>query len=789
MSVQAFKDSPFEIHISFHVLIEHLEKVAREETGYAAERAAALLKEVEPFPELRNGFTEQEQIDNNGEVIRHLLADLFPPALTNNEIKAVTVPFHNFVFNQTLRFKNILDAAGTNFDISIRDFDSHQFYVMSGCLILNEFYNTQLDFAKPMFYDIPTATGIMRHYRILYNADFLEIIPTEKAVKLTPDDITQLINNYDDLELWQRLFPQGSYLLKGFAIVNLFDSTVENAVSSLKGTLLTDLRDTEVEHDFEDIFRSIYKIPDLRIGFTAFEPEENKFSSIAPLRKIRSYMLGDCAEGVCSTDILGPKSYQTLLGKSEYFAISDTRQFFLEHPESELAHQFLGQNIHSFILAPVIKDDVLLGIIELVSSRPTELNSVNAHRLEEVVMPFLVNTIDRQVTYKQNRIQAVIQNEYTTLHPSVQWKFRKEAYKYIERLDNHQEYQLKEIVFDDVFPLYGQIDIKGSSDSRNRSIQKDLNNQLEALIPILLHIQAANEYARLYLPKLQEFKHLTHSASILIRTDTEQRIQQFIDDKIHPLLNAAAKDDKHAQEIEEYFKQVNKGTGIFYTYRRKYDTTVSTINQKMATLLDEKQAEAQQIFPHYYERFKSDGVEHNLYVGASIAPNRAFLPVHFQNLRLWQLQVLCEMEREHHNFKATLPYCLEVTTLILSYSTTLSIRFRMDEKRFDVDGTYNARFEIVKKRIDKAHIKGTDERITQPGKVVIVFANKNEEKEYRGYIKQLQEKNILDTHIEELEVEELQSISGLKALRVGILHQDIVVNDESLTKASNVINP
>lgn len=783
MSVQAFKDSPFEIHISFHVLIEHLEKVAREETGYAAERAAALVNEVEPFPELREGFTEQAQVDKHETVIKHLLADLFPPALTNNEIKAVTFPFHNFVLNQSQRFTNILAAAGADFDMSIRDFDDHQFYVMSCCLVLNEFYNTQLDFARPMFYDIPTASGIMRHYRILYNADFLEIIPTEKAIKLTPDDITQLINNYDDLELWMRLFPKGSYLLKGFAIVNLFDATVENAVSSLKGSLLTDLKDVEIEHDFEDIFRSIYKIPDLRIGFTAFNQDDNKFTSMAPMRKIRSYMLGDCADGMCSTDILGPKSYQALLGKSEYFAISNTRDFFLEHPESEMAHQFLSQNIHSFILAPIMKDDVLLGIIELVSSRPGELNSVNAHKLE-VVMPFLVNTIDRQVAYKQNRIQAVIQNEYTTLHPSVQWKFMKEAYKYIERLESHREYQLKEIVFDDVYPLYGQIDIKGSSDSRNRSIQKDLNNQLEALIPIVMHLQAANEYAMLYLPKLQEFKHLTHSASILIRTDTEQNIQHFIDEKVHPLLREALTTSAYAQDIKEYFKQIDKLSGIYYTYRRKYDTTVSTINQKMAALLDEKQAIAQQIFPHYYERFKSDGVEHNLYIGSSITPNRAFLPTHFQNLRLWQLQVLCEMEREHHQFKLSLPYCLEVTTLILAYSTTLSIRFRMDEKRFDVDGTYNARFEIVKKRIDKAHVKGTNERITQVGKIVIVYANNNEEKEYRSYIEQLQEKQLLDAHIEELEVEELQSISGLKALRVGILHDDGVPVSEGLTNVN-----
>lgn len=131
------------------------------------------------------------------------------------------------------------------------------------------------------------------------------------------------------------------------------------------------------------------------------------------------------------------------------------------------------------------------------------------------------------------------------------------------------------------------------------------------------------------------------------------------------------------------------------------------------------------------------------------------------------------MEQEHHRFKAKLPYPLEVTTLILAYSTFLSIRFRMDEKRFDVDGTYNARFEIVKKRIDKAYIKDSNERITQAGKIAIVYASPNEEEEYTGYIEQLKTQGILTGQIEVLEVEDLQSITGLKALRVAIAHEEV----------------
>jgi hypothetical protein len=70
------------------------------------------------------------------------------------------------------------------------------------------------------------------------------------------------------------------------------------------------------------------------------------------------------------------------------------------------------------------------------------------------------------------------------------------------------------------------------------------------------------------------------------------------------------------------------------------------------------------------------------------------------------------MELEHHNLKSALPYELDVTSLILVFSSPLQL-FRMDEKRFDVDGTYNARYEVVKNVLTKQTSKEQTERITQ----------------------------------------------------------------------------
>ena len=46
--------------------------------------------------------------------------------------------------------------------------------------------------------------------------------------------------------------------------------------------------------------------------------------------------------------------------------------------------------------------------------------------------------------------------------------------------------KLDEIIFEDVYPLFGQSDIKGSSDARNNAIQEDLTTQLTLAINVLI---------------------------------------------------------------------------------------------------------------------------------------------------------------------------------------------------------------------------------------------------------------------------------------------------------------
>jgi hypothetical protein len=174
------------------------------------------------------------------------------------------------------------------------------------------------------------------------------------------------------------------------------------------------------------------------------------------------------------------------------------------------------------------------------------------------------------------------------------------------------------------------------------------------------------------------------------------------------------------------------------------------------------------MFPHYFEKQKTDGVDYQIYVGAGLLENGRVDPLCLKNLRLWQLMITCGMAVRAHQLRDRLSIPLETTHLILVQHAPLSIRFRFDEKRFDVDGAYNIRYEIVKKRIDKALVEGTTERVTQPGKVALVYSQPGEAQEYRAYIEYLQSLGYLTGGLEQLDLEELQGVQGLRALRVQV---------------------
>lgn len=763
MKFQAFYDSPFILNFSFEKLIQKMEAEASDNPEYALSHQRILDKTKE-FPELLHGITNLDFFEKNEILMKELLRDLFPPMLTENEIKAVSFPFYNFFFNPTKRFETIIKKAGDNFDMIIKDMDPHRFYVMSCCIILNDFYNIPLNVSMPFIFDIPNEDGVIKHYRFLTNADFMDVNPLENFKRLTAEEISELLDNFEDYELWKEKFPPESWELKGFAVVNFFDATTEIAISNLKSKLINLEDDKNLKPELNKVFRSIFQVSDLEVGFTSINHDENKFVRSPINGVIDSFiLLGNSQD--CKNELLCEKNFNTLVESKKFFSISDIERTYKEFPDSQMAKHFYEAGIKSAIFAPIIKNKKILGIIELIS-RKKMLNSINAQKME-IVMPYLEDTMDRLYDGIETRVQAIIQREYTSIHPSVYWKFRQEAERHIGFYREEFDLPYRKITFENLTPLFGQTDIRNSSVSRNLAIKKDLEINLMLISDVFKNLISDNDLTEIN-EKLIRFQKLLSKD---LRADTESQVQNFIHQEVHPLLESIKLQNvNYNQIVTDYHKQLDSKTDLVYNFRKKFDDSLSSINKFLADILDKRQEEQQHRFPFYYERFKTDGVEHNMYIGSSIEPDLTYDPIFLKNLRLWQLRVICESELQYKKYKETLDYSLDVSSLILVYSTPISIRFRMDEKRFDVDGSYNARYEMIKKRIDKSLVKNSVERITQPGKISIIYSQDREREEYLKLIKILQDQNVLST-IEELEVEDLQGINGLRALRVAVNYE------------------
>ncbi len=757
------EESPFQVFLSFKRYLDVLEHIRyNDRLEYRVNYAESVIERFKKFPELCEGSQDFSLLTKHQDLIRLLLADLFPTGLTLNEIKAASIPFSSITFNYTERFKNILEYAGHNFDLQFRDFSQDEIYVFSCCIIIQVYFKKDIKINFPFYYDIPDKNGIVRHYKITVNSDFSEIIPAENTVLPNDHDLEILLENLDDISLWKKHFPPQSWMLKGFNIFSLVDCTSEVALSDLKSTMIQIDPENPLPNDnLKEIFKSYFDVSHLNFGLMLMDHQLQKLEKLPIYENVFTSYLLDFWINLYD-EKLQKTAFQNLKYNPRPIVVSDVDHFDDEIKNAPNFSVLTKNKIRSFMVIPIIHNDEVLALMEFTSEIAGSFNGLKLRKLDSL-SDILIFSLNRFKHERDNQIEAIIQREYTTIHNSVIWKFRNEAQKYFNASLQRKLYTLREISFKNLSPLFGVSDIRSSSEKRFHLMLDDLNEQIESLHQIFATHQFHEQEK--YILALEVFENKLNND---FKADTEQRFQRFLREEIHPILQAELEIRSH-KSIKDYFAKVYSVNNLFYSNRRKLDESITLINRKIADILDESQVEAQEIFPHYYERFKSDGVEHNLYIGQNLNPSLHYSAKNLNELRYWQLKTICKIEHEFESFGKALPVALEIASLIFVYNERIDIRFRMDEKRFDVDGAHNSFYEIIKKRLEKARIKDSNERITCPGKITIVYFGMENQKEYLGYISRLQKRFILKNDVELLRVEDLQGVSGLLAMRVSLV--------------------
>ena len=770
------EELPIDSKISFLPFIDYLKEKSSATSDIRTGFYRYLIQKFESEPALMQPLENTSVLNDNYDLLELLTTSLFPLVSDSERIFSLAMPYHYTIFNYSNTFgKLFVNEAEDKFLLTdaesceeLKKLQCSQFYEH----VLEKFYNIRLNENTELILPVTNAeTGMKRYYRLRYDRRFVDV----KLKGVLPDihNCAVCMNTFRIMDLDEQLksMPLDIFTAEGFGVWIAEDVTTSESIEAIKKILLRhDSGDTSIINEVKKNVHALIGLSEVEVGFTPFMKLNNRFVLDETL--IRHSMVG--------------RSWKQDHEESQQ-AFNTCLELLKEHPEPiaftilddeitnhiRIFKRLWREGVRSYIIYPIQDEEGLLGLLELVSSIPNRLDLEVLKRLEPA-MPLLSLALLKARTSFNGRIEKMIKDNFTALQPCVEWKFAEAAWDSMSKDKSNGHVIRGNVVFENVYPLYGAIDIRNSSVERSFAIQKDLKAHLNLID------QTLDELIKLVkLPLLDGFKfkvsNFRASMQNGLAAEDEIRFNEFFDRDLTSMFSHLQITDKRIDEIiKNYFREVDQSGSSLYQYRNEYEETMQLINNAVLNSIIAEEKSIQESYPHYFEKYKTDGVEYTIYIGQAIAPDSKFDMMYLHNLRLWQLKSMAEVARITNRLLPVIKVPLQTTQLILVHSQPITIGFRKDERRFDVEGAYNIRYEIMKKRLDKVHVEGTNERLTQPGKVAIVYSNPREAQEYNEYIHYLQSKNLLKPGCENLELEELQGVRGLKALRVDINMEESV---------------
>jgi hypothetical protein len=773
MSTQQPQDPRFNSVFSFRPLIRAWESIIQDGSEGARQVYADLLQKISAQPELLEPITDDAVFERHAVLIDQMLTTVFPVTLSDKQdMYAVSLPFQYKVISSSTLFRQLFIGTDGQ-SINMPDETAESLYKQKAGgayqLILDRLYHVKVDgkITSVHPYQCPDS-GLQHFMELELDTRFIDVVPYKPLPELPPEFCnccTQLseLANSDVCNMLQLQ----DFRFEGLVIVRIKDVTEREVINKIKNSLLS-------IHSFADL--DVFK--ELQVQIRNLLGVDGVHTAVKPFYRVNNHLvLSDVltSAGTAKTDknISYEKKvevYKQIV--AAFKAQPDVLRITTLDEEAMFRYPFLTmlheRGFRSAIICPMFDEDrALLGILILASTQPGTLTAEHVARIEHAV-PLFVLALQKSQEHLDHQVDKVIKEQFTAVQDAVEWRFTEAALNYLTQKGKGHQTKIEPIYFDQVFPLYGAVDIRNSSVERNNAIQLDMLEQLAMAYKIVEQAKALSPFPLLdeVLFRLERY---THAVTNILFAEEELAIHHFLVDEMVQLfkhLEAIMPD--LSPSIHQYMEAIDSPVKMIYHHRKDYEDSITRINNEVAKLIDHEQRAAQEIYPHYFERFVTDGLDFNIYIGQSISPEKPFDSFYLKNLKIWQLTTLVKAAQLAHRLQEELPLKLQTTQLILAHSQPISISFRTAERKFDVDGAYNIRYEIIKKRIDKVHIRDTHERLTKPGTIAIVYSQPKEAEEYTAYIEYLQGKGLLKEEIERYDLEELQGVIGLRGLRVTV---------------------
>lgn len=755
----------FQFENSFGPFIRFLKEKHDKSTDIRVKFYRYLIKKFEQQPSLLVPFTNVEILEEHDELIQLLRMSLLPLSANTEDITmALAFLQPGSLFYYTSSFKKTFIDEHIEFNAP-EDATGYLRYFVK--LVLERCYNIKIEVTQKIIKQVVNREKYtLRHHQVNIDSRFVDV-HVQGSLPEFKEEWQRALNAEDDVFLEQfDTFPAERFRLEGFCMLMPVDVSEEMALNQLKNAILN-MHVSDLEKTLDDVELAIGELVNdsrMKVGVT-------------PFFKINEKLVYDKS---FTTKCVGIENDNKNVEKgillnsiyTEFAAASQPLLF--ENIDDELVNSrpylcgLPANEIRSFIVFPIKTRDGLIGVFELGSPEKNDITAATISCLQPA-LPLITDLIYFMIDTFDNRIERLVKEKFTPLQQSVEWKFKEVAWKYLlQESEKKPDETVGNIIFENVHPLYGAVDIRNSSVERNNALKNDYHHQLKQTLAI---IEQASKKISLPLIESIQFKCESFIVSIkdVLTSEDELDMHEFFEQEVYVLFKHIAARNKELESlVGDYLQQTDLAKGAFHRNHRNYEMSINILNDSMVKFFDNEAPILQALYPFYFEKYRTDGVEYNIYIGQSVVPDKPFDDIYLRNLRAWQVNSMANIAIMNHEVFNSLPLPLKTTQLILVHGSAIDISFRKDERRFDVEGAYNIRYEIIKKRIDKVRIKGTLERLTQPDKIAIVYSNSSEIQDFIHHIHFLQNKGLLTETLEMLELENLQGISGLKALRVGV---------------------
>lgn len=753
---------------SLKPLVEYWRRLETTSDQYIAQLAGTIQSGLTNAPELLEPIEDFSVLEAHQHLVGALMSVVTPRAFWDTGISGAVVPFSLRPVFVSPRFRNLFLNSDGSFRGRVNV--KHEEFVRVKLIrlflqILRKFYGIEKELDYPLVIIVQDLiTGLDRHFQVRPDFRFVDIKVTGAPPRLTETDIASVLRNLENPQAFLRFFPPENFEFHGFTVIEAADVTLPEVTSALERDL-TDTSGISSRDGFkllQDRLRTLLGRNELSVHLAVMKNDQVFLLNSAC--EMSRCCIFENSRHVDMNHFRG-SLYDRAVHGDRMLVIKDlAAEPLLSHVDEHIA----ADGVRSIMVAPLRFQGELIGTLEVGSPNPDDFGPGEELVLAQI-LPLFAMAVKRSLDELENRIDSVIKEKCTAIHPSVEWRFRKAALRHLEHhLSEEESEGMEPIVFRDVFPLYGASDIRGSSEIRNRAIQSDLIEHLDLALNVLNTAQEISS-----MPIINELSFRTERQLEMVRKGLGSgdltSILKFLRNELEPIFPRLGNLGPFvADAIETYNKAMDGSIGMVYRERKDFERSISFFNQRISSYLEQAEAEAQAMLPHYFNKHQTDGVDYIIYVGASMVEKGDFDILDVRNLRLWQLMLACGIAWHAEEVRKILKVQLDATHLILVNQSSVSIRFRFDEKRFDVDGAYDVGHEIIRSRIDKATVKGRDERLTQPGKIAIVYSRPTEYEEMINHIAFLQGQDYLSDDLESLELNDLPGVQGLRALRVGV---------------------